>query len=280
MFPKLGNQYKFIKELGAGGTGVVNLALDTHSGFLVSVKSLFDFHINDKELLEKFKAEANIYLMLDHPNIVSLKNFIIKKGSPHLVQEYVDGQTLDEYINNVTGPIQTLKAIKIFKNILSAIGYAHNKKIALSGYEGVLHLDIKPGNILISNNGKVKIIDYGISQGNNQKRAEKVMGSPMYMAPEQLDISKKLDKRTDVYALGILLHQMITGSRPYSNCTTKEELFDSIFNSSLTRTEEIYPGVDKRFQFIIDKATDKNPEYRYQSCDEFLDAIDELENLS
>ena len=279
MFPDLGSQYQFIKELGSGGTGVVNLAIDKHSGFLVSIKTLFDFHISDNEILEKFKAEANIYLMLEHPNIVSLKNFIIKKGKPHLVQEYVDGQTLDEYINNVTGPISTQSAIEIIKEILSAIGYAHNKKIALSGYEGVLHLDIKPGNILISNNGKVKIIDYGISQGNNQKRAEKVMGSPMYMAPEQLDVSMKLDKRTDVYALGILLHQMITGSRPYSNCTNKEELFDSINNSSLTRTEEIYPGVDKRFQIIIDKATDKNPENRYQSCDDFLLAINELENL-
>ncbi|MDA9107315.1 serine/threonine protein kinase [Flavobacteriaceae bacterium] len=279
MFPNLGSQYQFIRELGSGGTGVVNLAIDKHSGFLVSIKTLFDFHVNDKELLDKFKAEANIYLMLDHPNIVSLKNFILQKGSPHLVQEYVDGQTLDEYINNVTGPIPTTEAIRIIKDILLAIGYAHNKKIALSGYEGVLHLDIKPGNILISKNGKVKIIDYGISQGNNQKRAKKVMGSPMYMAPEQLDINEELDKRTDIYALGILLHQMITASRPYSNCTTKEELFESIYNSSLTRTADIYPGVDNRFQSIIDKATEKNPEYRYQSCDEFLYDLEELENI-
>ena len=107
MFPDLGSQYEFIKELGSGGTGVVNLAIDRHSGFLVAIKSLFDFHINDEEILEKFKVEANIYLMLKHPNIVSLKNFILKNGKPHLVQEYVEGQTLDEYINNVTGPIPT-----------------------------------------------------------------------------------------------------------------------------------------------------------------------------
>ena len=279
MFPNLGSQYRFIRQLGKGGTGVVNLALDTHSGFLVSIKTLFDFHINDKEVIEKFKAEANIYLMLNHPNIVTLKNFILKKGSPHLVQEYIDGQTLDDYINNVTGPIPTPSAIKIFKNILSAIGYAHDKKIPLPGYDGVLHLDIKPGNILISKKGNIKIIDYGISQGNTQDRAEKIMGSPLYMAPEQLDISKKLDKRTDIYALGILLHQMITGSRPFSNCTTKEELFESINNSLLTKTEEIYPGVDKRFQLIIDKATQINPNNRYQTCDEFRYAVIELEEL-
>ena len=77
MFPKLGSQYEFIKELGSGGTGVVNLAIDRHSGFLVAIKTLFDFHLDDKEVLEKFKVEANIYLMLKHPNIVSLKNFIL-----------------------------------------------------------------------------------------------------------------------------------------------------------------------------------------------------------
>ena len=83
MFPLLGPQYEFIKALGSGGTGYVNLAIDTHSGFLVAVKTLFNDHIKNEEILNKFKAEANIYLMLDHPNIVSLKNFIIKNHTPH-----------------------------------------------------------------------------------------------------------------------------------------------------------------------------------------------------
>ena len=99
----------------------------------------------------------------------------------------------------------------------------------------------------------------------------------MYMAPEQLDISQKLDKRTDIYALGILLHQMITGSTPYPKNTTKEELFDKIKNISLTRIEDLYPSSDSRLQFIIDKATKKSAENRYQTCDEFLETIEELE---
>jgi len=279
MFPELGSQYEFIKELGSGGTGVVNLAVDRHSGFLVAIKTLFDFHLDDKEVLEKFKVEANIYLMLKHPNIVSLKNFILKNGKPHLVQEFVEGQTLDEYIDNVTGPIPTNRAIKIIKEVLSAIGYAHNKNIPISGYNGILHLDIKPGNIIIAKNGSVKIIDYGISQGNSEKRGDKVMGSPMYMAPEQIDISQKLDKRTDIYSLGVLLFQMITGSRPFSYCKSMEELFSSIYYSSLTKTSEIYPGVDKRFQAIIDKATEKHPDDRFQSCEDFLFNINQLEKI-
>jgi eukaryotic-like serine/threonine-protein kinase len=279
MFPDLGSQYEFVKELGRGGTGVVNLALDKHSGFLVAVKSLFDFHIKDKEVLNKFKAEANIYLMLDHPNIVSLKDFIIKNGNPHLVQEYVDAHTLDQYIRKVSGPIPAKRSLVIIKDIVSAINYAHNKRIALSGYDGVLHLDIKPGNVLVSKSGNVKIIDYGISQGSNQERGNKIMGSPMYMAPEQLDLKRDLDKRTDIYALGILLHQMITASLPYSKYTTQQELIDNINYSPLIRTQDLYPGVDQRFQIIIDKATEKDPYNRYQSCDEMLEAIEELEDI-
>jgi len=278
MFPDLGSQYKFIKELGSGGAGVVNLALDIHSGFLVAIKTLFNDYSNDEEILNKFKAEANIYLMLDHPNIVSLKNFIIKNGTYHLVQEYFEGQTLDAYIHQVTGPIPSSKALVIMGDIVSAINYAHNKRIALSGYDGVLHLDLKPGNVLISESGSLKIIDYGISQGNNQVRGKKIMGSPMYMAPEQLDINRKLDKRTDIYSLGLLLHQMVTASSPYLSNTTKDELFDNINNSPLNRISDIYPFADKRVQIIIDKATQKDPNDRYQSCNELLASIEELKN--
>ena len=277
MFPKLGSQYKFIKEIGSGGTGVVNLALDLHSGYMVAIKTLFDYHIEDEEILNKFKIEANIYLLLEHPNIVTLKNFIIKDGSPHLVQEYIEGQTLDEYITKVTGPIPTEIALAIMKEILSGINYAHRKNIPFDGYEeGVLHLDIKPGNILISKSGDIKIIDYGISQGNNEERGEKIMGSPMYMAPEQLDIRKQLDIRTDIYSLGVLFHEMITGSKPYPLDISRDELYYNIHSNPLIRTNDIYPGADSRLQEVVDKATQKNPDYRYQNCDEMLDEIKSL----
>ena len=102
------------------------------------------------------------------------------------------------------------------------------------------------------------------------------MGTPLFMAPEQLDIRRQLDKRTDIYALGTLIHVMITGNKPFKNCNTRDEVLDNILNQKLTRTNELYPGVDKRFQNIIDKATEKNPNYRYQSCKELLTAIEQL----
>ena len=279
MFPDLGQQYKFIREIGMGGSGEIFLAIDRYSGFPVCVKKLLDEHTNNSGFLLKFKTEANIYLMLNHPNIVSLKDFIIKKKSFYLVQEYIDGQNLGQYIENVSGPIPTEVSIAMMNDILKAIDYAHNKKIPLEGYDGILHLDIKPANILISNKGEIKIIDYGISQGGNEKRAKQIMGTPIFMAPEQLDIDKDLDKRTDIYALGILLHVMLTAGKPYRKYSTQNELIDSILNFPLTRTKEIYPGVDYRFQKIIDKATEKHPEDRYQSCKKMLTAINQLEKV-
>ena len=276
MFPQLGSQYQFIKEAGRGGTGVVNLAIDTHSGHPVAVKSLFtSISDNNPEMLDKFKIEANIYLMLTHPNIVKLKNFIMHDGA-HLVMEYIEGQSLDEYISNVTGPIPTEVSVAMMKDIVSAVGYAHNKRIAIEGYTGVLHLDIKPGNILITNQAEVKVIDYGISQGTDQERGEKIMGSPMYMAPEQLDLDSELNVQTDIYALGVLLHQMITGDTPYSRTFSQTELFEAIKNKPLKRIADIYPSADKRLQQVIDKATKKYPHNRYKDCDEFLEALEEI----
>lgn len=276
MFPKLGKQYQFIKEVGRGGTGVVNLAIDTHSGYPVAIKSLFaNISKNNPEMLDKFRIEANIYLMLSNPNIVKLKNFVMQDGA-HLVMEYVEGQPMDEYISNVTGPISAEVTINMMKEIVSAVGYAHNKKIAIDGYDGVLHLDIKPSNILIGKKGEVKVIDYGISQGTDEERGEKIMGSRMYMTPEQWDLTAQLSPQTDIYALGVLLHHMVTGDTPYSRKSTQEQLFNEIKNEPLKRITEIYPFADSRLQIIIDKATEKFPHNRYKDCNAFLTALEEL----
>lgn len=270
------NQYQFINELGRGGTGVVNLAIDQHSGFPVAIKSLFDQH-HTEEMIKKFRIEANIYLMLAHPNIVGLKDFIMDNNGIHLVMEYIDGVTLDEYINNIVkGPIPVEVTLAMMKDIISAIGYAHNKPIPIEGYDGVLHLDIKPGNIIISKKGDIKIIDYGISQGNKEKRRTKIMCSLMYASPEQLDLDKTLDEKTDIYALGALFHEMICGETPFDKTTTQKEMFEKVKEHPLRRLKDICADIDERIQKIIDKATHKNPDKRYANCDEFINEIDKI----
>ena len=272
MFPNIGSQYHIIKEVGRGGAGIVWQAVDTYTGHLVAIKYLFSSAASIPEVLEKFKIEANIYLMLSHKNIVALKDFIVTNDNKYyLIMEFIDGNAIDDYMQKVTnGAIPAEVAIALMKEILQGLDYAHNMKIPIRGYNGVLHLDIKPSNILISNKGKIKIIDYGISQGSSQDRGDKIMGSPMYMAPEQLDLSKKIDHKTDIYSAGVLLYQMITGVFPYGETKNKEELFRHI---NLKSVGKISNEIDTKFpliQNIIDTATAKNPINRYQSCEEFL----------
>ena len=215
--------------------------------------------------------------MLSHPNIVKLKDLILKDGA-HLVMDYIEGMTLEKYINSVTGPIPSEVAMAMIKEIAAAIGYAHQKEIPIPGYNGVFHLDIKPSNILISDAGKVMVIDYGISQGNSEDRMDQIVGSLMYMAPEQLELGTALDHRTDIYSLGVLLHQMLTASTPYSSKNTQEEIIEKIQNKPLERLVNVYPHVDNRMQKIIDTATSKNPNKRYQSCEALINDLKVLEN--
>ena len=277
-FPKLGNRYEFLAKLGEGGFAKVNLARDAHSGFLVAVKTFSHSIEENTPVVRKFKIEANIYLGLDHPNIVQLKapGLIIKNNRMHLVMEHVDGLTLDKYIEQVTGPIPLEICLDRFKQIVSAIGFAHNKKISIEGYKGVLHLDLKPNNIFILPNGSVKVIDYGISQGAGEKRNDG-MGTPMYMAPEQLNPHVNLDKRADIYALGCLLHFMATGMSPYS-ASSIPELVSKVKYEKPLRIQKLYPAAESKFQFIIDKATQKNPNDRFQSCEEMVKYLDAIKN--
>lgn len=280
MFPSSSGKYIYVKKIAQGGTGIVNLAIDTHSGYPVAIKSLFDSHFrNNPELLRKFKIEANIYLMLSHPNIVKLKDLILKDDGAHLVMDYVDGMSLDEYIKTVTGPIPSEVAIAMLKEIISAVGYAHRKEIPIPGYDnGVLHLDIKPSNILISKSGEVLVIDYGISEGIDGERSDQIIGSLMYMAPEQLKLESVLDHRTDIYSLGVLFHQMLTGSTPYSKNTDQKEIKKKIQNNPLEKMINIYPHVDIKLQKFIDIATAKDPKERFQSCQEMTLMLEKLEN--
>ena len=213
-----------------------------------------------------------------------------ENGPPeaHSVLEFVRGRTLDKYIRRERGAIPYQDAIPLLSKIIEGIGYAHEKEISIPGFNGVLHLDIKPANILISNNNDVKILDYGISQGTSEQRSQRVMGSVSYMSPEQLDTEQELDRRTDIYAIGVVLHHMITGRSPcYSEdrttldgTTESEKLYMEMIESEpLTRVEDIYRFADPtgNLQYIIDKATKKDPENRFQNCEELLEEIQEIQ---
>ena len=193
--------------------------------------------------------------------------------------DYVEGRTLEDFINKETGPIPTRLCLDLLTDIISAIDYAHNKNIPIDGYEhGALHLDLKPSNVLITKSNKAMVIDYGISKGSTEKRKVREH-TKMYCAPEQLDAEKDLDKRTDIYSLGLLMHQMLCGSSPYT-ANSNEELEDKVKYKKTKRMVDIYPAITQEYQEIVDKATQKQPDLRYQTCGEFLEDLDYLSNKS
>jgi serine/threonine protein kinase len=255
---------EMIEQIGSGGAGSVWKGVDLHTGKLVAVKVLWKNLFKDEKIRKKFLEEANQYLYLEHPNIVKLKDFIAKDSGYYLVMEYIDGQTLEEYINKVTGPIPEEVAAAILIEVLAAIGYAHQQNI--------IHLDLKPANIMISAEGVIKVLDFGISSKSEEAGLGNVMGSPMYMSPEQID-GKGVDHRSDIYALGVTLHQMLCGQLPYPTNMSKFQLFQHIKEKPLPRLSSFVSWASDIAQFLVDTATAKNPNHRFPSCEAFKEAL-------
>ena len=210
-------RYRLDELLGEGGVGKVYLARDLLLDTNVAVKILRQDFIRNEGVLQALKDEARICMRLTHPNIVRFYDFGQRSGTYFLVMEYVRGQTLYEamqhpesrshdYVRNVTNAIG------------SALSYAHA--------HGVLHNDITPGNILIGADGVLKLIDFGIASAAHQcrEKAQFIFGTPAYMSPEQLRCDPVLNVTTDVFALGVLLHQMLTGLLPQPEDATNEDL--------------------------------------------------------
>ena len=260
----IGN-YEVKSLLGEGGMGNVYLALHTQLGRKVAIKSLHQQLVKNEGLRARFKQEANTMAHLQHNGIVTLFDYVEDERGLFLIMEFVEGTQLDEYIRNISGPIPAERAVPILNDILDAFAYAHEK--------GVVHRDIKPSNILITNDGKVKILDFGIAKmlsdsGNKLTKTGTQMGTVFYMSPEQVQ-GKEVDIRSDIYSLGITFYQMLTGVSPYDGMTTEFEVYSKIVAEPLPSANATYPGVPAALDLIIAKATAKMKEDRFQTCREF-----------
>ena len=257
--------YEIKKLLGEGGMGNVYLAEHAQLGRKVAIKSLHQQLVKNEGLSARFKKEASTMELLKHPKIVDLHDFVEEADGLFLVMEYVEGLPLDEYIRKKSGPIPYETVIPMMTQILDAFSYAHSK--------GIVHRDIKPSNILITNNGDVKILDFGIAKIMNEEASPLTktgtqMGTVYYMSPEQVQV-KEIDIRSDIYSLGVTLHQMLTGSRPYDGIQSEYEVYSKIINEPLPAASKLYHGVPDFLDKVIMKATHKNKADRYQSCEEF-----------
>ncbi|MDD2961727.1 MAG: serine/threonine-protein kinase [Muribaculaceae bacterium] len=261
--------YTIISLIGKGGMGEVYLAehkFITHQR--AAIKVISASMVNDFTL-KLLKDEAEHLASLNHPNIVHFIDYHIdESGNVFLIMEYADGMSLDKYVNSVTGLIVEERVLPIIEPILDAVEYAHKHNI--------IHRDIKPSNIIITKEGVPKILDFGISTflGSNDNN-NIVIGTPSYMSPEQV-IGEAVDKRSDIYSIGVLLHQLLTGNAPYDTTTlTEQEISSKIVSEPLPPLKSFYKYTSEKTQKIVNKATAKDKDDRYSSC---LEMKKELHN--
>ncbi len=254
-------EYKIIEKIGEGGMGEVFLAEDENLGRMVAIKALAPELLRNSELIERFKQEARVQASLIHPNIVSLFTFFSEQNSMYMVLEYAPGKTLKEEIKQL-GVIEESKALLLLHQILEGVGYAHQK--------GIVHRDLKPSNIMLDENDAVKIMDFGIAKVLGDRGMTKTgtkMGTIYYMSPEQIRAAKDIDQRTDIYSLGIVLYEMLTGRVPFNTNTESDfEIMNEIVNNSFPDVRKYNPSVSEITAKVIDKMIAKQKEERYATC--------------
>lgn len=260
-------KYENIKSLGEGAQGTVVLARDSMLGRRVAIKSLHPSLLEDPLHVQRFEEEAKTLAGLEHPFIVTVYEYVANSSGCHLMMEYFEGHPLDNYIRNISGPIPEATAIDIFIKVLDAMSYIHKKKI--------IHRDIKPSNIMINDLSEIRLLDFGIAKNTENDLTLTKIGSsagytPMYMSPEHCN-GNTISKYSDIYSLGVTLWQMVTGKAPYEGFT-QGQIYMKVANDPLPSIQSMYPKVPEvslRMNEVIQKATNKASEKRYQSCDTF-----------
>ena len=237
-------------------------AFDSKTKNFVAIKQLNPQLINDEVGVERFKREMQLAKMIQDPRIIKIYDFKNSKNGPCLVMEYLDGHDLSDYIK-LNSPIGLEKVLTIFKDILEGLQSCHNRNI--------IHRDLKPQNIFILSDGSVKIIDLGISKMaglSDLTQTGTSIGSPEYMAPELFAINT-FDSRTDLYALGIILFEMLTGHLPYQG-DTLAILFKQHLNDQVPDLKKIRKELPDWIIQIVNKLLEKNTFKRYQNIKEVL----------
>ncbi|MCM1177778.1 MAG: serine/threonine protein kinase [Clostridium sp.] len=259
--------------IAEGGTAKVYWGIDLRSGFPVAIKELKIKHFKNPVIKDKFKSvETQLYLYLQHPNIPKLVDFIDMKEREQLyiVMEFVEGESLEHYIYSEIGLIPEEQALPMFLEILDTVEYIHDN--------GILHLDIKSNNVMIQPDGRVKLIDLGIASRMGDASSSTGYGTPAYMPPEQTE-KGACGRYTDIFALGILLFEMLTGSLPFISMNpnpgkARDEIRYKIKNEPTPVMSSFYPPINRELQHIVEGALAKEPAKRYQSCREFRNRID------
>ncbi len=256
--------YRVVEKIGAGGMGEVYRARDEHLARDVAIKVLPPGTLADESARKHFHKEALILSQLNHPNIATIHDFDTQQGVDFLVMEYISGITLSEELAG--GPLPEKEVLSLGVQLAEGLAAAHE--------QGVVHRDLKPGNLRLSSDGRLKILDFGLAKlwrpvtagaaTESLSETQGIAGTLPYMAPEQL-LGKPIDARTDIHAAGLVLYEMATGRHPFAE-VERSQLIGAILNESPKSPAALNPNLSPELVRIIAKCLEKEPENRYQSA--------------
>ncbi len=273
-------KYTLLDRIAVGGMAEVFRAkLTGDKGFekLIVVKKMLPQMAEDPEMVSHFIDEAKLAALLQHENIIHVYDFGETQGSYFIAMEYLFGKDLKSVFSKssqINSPISLENSLMIASKICEGLEYAHNLKDLHGASLNIIHRDISPQNIFITFDGKVKVIDFGIAKTTTQTSKTQVgiiKGKVAYMSPEQAE-GKSIDRRSDIFAAGIIFYEMITGKEMYSGDTM--EVFNKAINAKYELPEDIAPGLPSTIYDILHRALNKNMNERYQSCREMMADIE------
>lgn len=260
-------RYQVQSEIGRGSMGVVYKALDPKIDRIIALKVLKQHHVTDSDMVKRFLREAKAAGRLSQSNIVMVYDVGQDHGTVYIAMELVEGEGLDRIIKK--GPLHPDQAIDIIRQVAVALDYAHKQQI--------VHRDIKPSNIIMTPEGEIKITDFGIARivdapGSEQTQVGSILGTPSYMSPEQVR-GQKVDGRSDLFSLGTILYEMITGEKPFKGSNFMS-IFHSIATLELPHPSSHNANVPVELEKVISKALHKDPDNRFQTGAEFAKALE------
>ncbi len=266
---KFGKRYKIIEEIGHGGMGKVFKAYDKELDIVVALKMIKPSLIANEDVITRFKRELLLAREIQHDNVIRIHDLGEIDEIKYISMNYINGNSLNEIIESI-GQLSVDKSIDLAKQICSALSAAHDK--------GIVHRDLKPQNIMIDKKGKLYVLDFGIAlslrQSSHTTEPGVIIGTPDIMSPEQIK-GEKADERSDIYALGVIMFQMVTGELPFIAEDYNALLYKHV-NEPIPTTQQVNPLIPALLSQIIEKCMQKNPQDRFQSIDELNKKLDHV----